>query len=166
MAKTSTYSFDTSSSATVISGFGPFEFKAGNYSEKSDASAANQIVLTNNTSPSDRQELITFGCTPIPDYYKKSGLNPHYIPANRHGVQVLVKSEWFKTTVDSTDPDYMKINPQKMWICFQTGTNELTTADDMLLGLRQVVGALLGEDATSDHINKLIRHALKPAGVV
>lgn len=129
------------------------------------ADDAEKVVEKNTSSPLDRPEKWTFGCTEVADAYKNTGISPQCKPASTKGVQIMVKHESITQVTDDTvgAENYLKQIPYSCHIVVRAPINELVTADAVLTEVRRTIGGLFGSgnDVTSARLTDLLNSALK-----
>lgn len=162
MAISKSYGFPTTGSTNALSVYG---LDPSSLVLKS--AEPNRVVMESKNSPFDTPETWTFGCTPIRDIYRGSGIAPSARPYSPRGVQLLIKLNSFYTLTDAEKEDWLKVIPFSAWQVIQFPLISWLTASDLVTMLRRQMGGILPYNVQSSgntaRLEELIRGSLVPS---
>lgn len=163
MSKTLSWGFTD----TPITGVSALNFPRALLNFEADFAERTQtdgnLVLTNITSPLDREETIRYGRSEVKNVYSNTSIDPKVQSPNRKGVQVLVKIEDTATVTDSDDPSYRVDLPIQTHVVIRVPNDALIDGTVVQTHLGRVVSALYSTGSTATtRIEKILRGALEP----
>lgn len=155
---------------TAISGVTSMNFPRGLVNYRTDfrvqKNGADDVTLTNITSPVDRQERFRFALSEIKNIYANSGIDPSVWAASTKGSSLLISVAETISVTDSADPSYRVDLPVTCNITLKAPTSDLITPEYLLTLLgRAVSGAYETGSLTTDGIKRLTHGSLVPLDV-
>lgn len=130
---------------------------------------ANEVVLTNKTSPLDQPETFRFGYQSIANIYNNTGIDPSFMAVSKRGVSLVSQvNDILRVSCNSEDGcKLVRIDlPIESHVVLKSPINEYITADVALaVVLRAVSGLFPTGSVEATRLNAMLRHALMPTGL-
>lgn len=127
---------------------------------------ANEVVITNVTSPIDRPEQLRFGYSEIKDVYANTSVDPSVYSNSRKGVQILCQVTDVYSVSDTVDATYRVDLPVSCHVVVKIPACELITPDQIkALVFRSVSGMFETGQVTSARLNSMFRGSLTPTAL-
>lgn len=122
------------------------------------------LILTNLTSPLDRNEEIMYSVSSIQNIYDKTDIDPSVYAPSKRGISLYAKiSETYQVS-DDTDAEFVQNLPIKASISISVPASQYITATEVQTIVARLVSTLYetGSEST-DRLNALLRGSLKPS---
>lgn len=116
-------------------------------------------ALSNMTAPVDQPEVVSFGCTEIPQV--SSSIKNLYPPKVKSGVQYQIKVEELLSTTSTDDAGFRVDDPIVAYLTIRHTKSSNVKPADVDAVISRLRSFLYKEDGTT-RINELMRSALKP----
>lgn len=125
---------------------------------------AGKLILTNITSPLDRNEEIMYSTTSVANIYDKTSIDPSVYAPSRKGVNLYSKITDIYEVTDSTDADFLIQLPVSVSITIRTANSPYIDANAVQAVVARAVSTLYDTDSESiTRLNALLRGSLKPS---
>lgn len=126
--------------------------------------SANELILTNLTSPVDRPERWRYSYSDVANIYNGTDIDPSVYAPSKRGISVLCQlTETFSIT-DATDPSFRVDLPISAHIVLKLPANEqLTPAMVQTIVARLTSGLYETGLTTTSRLASLVRGSLTPA---
>lgn len=129
---------------------------------------AEEIILTNTTSPLDQPETIRFAIQNVGNVYAGTPVAVESQSVTKRGVQLLIQlNDILRVTPDEEATTCGCFAPYDLpisaHIVLRVPLNSNVSADVALQVLKRNVAALFDGDVTSARLNSMLRGALKPS---
>lgn len=124
--------------------------------------SANELILTNMTSPLGKDETYRLLVNPVKDIYKNAGIDPALYAASRRGVSVVNSLHSVYTVTESTTGVTYDL-PVSGQVILKIPADTLITPAiiEDFLG-RVLAGLYESGSATTDRLSAILRGSLKP----
>lgn len=127
------------------------------------SNTANELILTNITSPVDRPEQIRVGYSNVANIYTGTQIEASLAAPTKRGISVLCQITDVLSVTDATDPDYRIDLPVSYHIVIKVPVNENMTTTLIQEGLGRAVSGLFETGSvTLTRLEALIRGSLCP----
>lgn len=125
---------------------------------------ANEIVLTNLTSPVDRPEKFRIAYSEIPNVYSGSGIESSLYANTKRGISVLVQLTEILSVTESTDAEYRYDLPVSYHLVIKVPADANITSAMVATGVGRLVSGLFetGSETTA-RLDAILRGSLTPA---
>lgn len=128
--------------------------------------SANEVIITNLTSPIDAPESFRFALSEIKDVYKNTGIDPTMYSPSRRGVNLLVQLTGTFTESDSVDTSYKVMRPIEAHLVLKAPSAELVTEDVIIAFVGRMISGLFGTGLmTSARLKSMLRGSLTPTDI-
>lgn len=125
---------------------------------------ANEVVLTNITSPVDRAEEVKIGYTTVQNVYTGTGIEPSVAAPTKKGVSILAKVTNVLTVTDAASPEYRVDLPISCHVVIKVPSSEHVTAAIVQEELGRLVSSLFDTGSTSTtRLEAILRGSLLPS---
>lgn len=130
---------------------------------------ADEVILTNVTSPVDQPEIIRFGYQSVGNVYTNTGIDPSFVSVTRKGISVVAQVNDILRVTSDTDgteccaPVQYDLPIQSHFV-IKVPLNQNITADVALAAAKRAFATLFATGSvTSERLNAMLRDALKPS---
>lgn len=152
---------------TAIPGVTTLDFPRGLVNYGADfrvkSNKADELILTNITSPMDRPEKFRFAWTIVDNIYNGSGISTAVQAASLRGVNLLVQLTEVGSISDSTDAAYRVDVPMSAHLVIRIpAIEEITEAHVTTLVGRMISGLFETGSEANDRLKSLLRGSLEP----
>lgn len=123
-----------------------------------------EVILTNVTSPMDRNESIRLALSSVKDIYTNTGVDPAYMAASHQGVSLVCQVIDTWRYADAANPTAQAIDlPISAHIVLKAPKTSYISADDYLSIAQRAFSLLFATGSvTSAHLVTLLKGALDP----
>lgn len=133
---------------------------SADWQEKSRS--ANEIVLVNINSSTDRPEKIRIACSEVKDIYQNSGIDPASFAQSRKGFSLVVQITEVGRVTESADGSSVDL-PFSAHIVIKAPANELVTSTVVETMVKRLLSALYNENSdTLTRLTGLMKGAVVP----
>jgi len=123
---------------------------------------ANEVELTNMTSPVDQPETVRFAISNVGNIYANTGIDPAYYGASKKGFSVLVQLNDTMRVTDTEKPEFVQDFPISAHIVIKGASSSYLSSDNVYAVAKRLVSCLTPGSDSSARLNELIRGALMP----
>lgn len=122
----------------------------------------NELILTNNTSPIDRPEVVRYSLSEIPNIYKGTNIDPNLFVNSKRGVSLLIQVSGVWSKVDSVTGIESAL-PYKAWKVIQVPMDAIYTADNVAEIFARLDAFQFDTGVvTSARLGRMLRGSLRP----
>lgn len=131
---------------------------------------ADEVVLTNRTSPIDQPETIRFGYQNVANVYANTGIDPSYMSVTKRGVSLVAQvNDILRVTCESAE-NSCNMNvvdlPLTAHVVVKVPLNQYVTAETAMAVVNRAISSLYDTGKTStSRLEAMLRHALTPTGM-
>lgn len=131
--------------------------------------SANELILTNITSPVDQPETFRFGYQTVANIYAGTGIDPSFMSVSKRGVSLVSQvNDIYRiqcTDENACVPVVIDL-PYEAHLVVKVPISQYVTADlAMQIGKRAFAGIFDTGGVTSARLGAMMRQALKPSGL-
>lgn len=131
---------------------------------------ADEVVLTNRTSPIDQPETIRFGYQNVANVYANTGIDPSYMSVSRRGVSLVAQvNDILRVSCDGGENacNLSIIDlPMTAHIVVKVPLIQYVTAELAMGTVNRAISSLYDTGKTStSRLEAMLRHALTPTGM-
>lgn len=123
-----------------------------------------EVVMTNTTSPLDREESIRFSITNVKDIYTGTSVDPAYFAPSHQGISLVIQVNDTWRYEDAVDPTAQAIDlPITSHIVIKAPKTSYIDADNYLSIVKRAVSLAFDTGSvTSNRLMMLLKGALNP----
>lgn len=130
---------------------------------------ADEVVLTNTTSPLDQPETLRFGYQNVANIYANTGIDPSYMSITRKGVSLVAQVNDI-LRVSCSDEGACNMNiidlPVTAHVVVKVPLSQYVTASEAMKVVNRAVSSLYATGTTgTTRLEAMLRHSLMPAGL-
>lgn len=167
MAKTISRSYKD----TPITGVTSLKFDRGLLNFKEDFrvksnTGGKEVVLTNITSPIDREETVRLACTEIKNVYAQTSIDSSVYAPTKRGLSILAQVNDVLSVRDDQIPDYRVDLPVSAHLVIKVPSSEHISAREVEILVGRLLSSLYDTGATSaSRLEAILRGSLLPSDV-
>lgn len=128
---------------------------------------ADEVVITNTTSPVDQPETIRFGYQTVGNVYANTGIDPSMMAITKQGISLVAQVNDILRVTNNDENCCSPIVydlPIQAHVVIKVPKNQFVTADVALTAAKRAFSALFATgQVTSARLNAMLRDALKPS---
>lgn len=129
--------------------------------------SADEVVITNTTSPVDQPETIRFGYQTVGNVYANTGIDPSYMAITKQGISLVAQVNDIMRVTNNDENCCSPLVydlPIQAHVVIKVPKNQFITSDVALQAAKRAFSALFATGSvTSDRLNAMLRDALKPS---
>lgn len=131
---------------------------------------ADEVIITNRTSPIDQPETFRFGYQTVANVYSNTGIDPSYMSVTKRGVSLVaqvndilrVTCEPSENTCNMTVVDL----PITAHVVVKVPLSQYITAETAQTVVNRAISSLYDTGSTgTTRLDAMLRHALAPTGM-
>lgn len=129
--------------------------------------SADEVILTNTTSPVDQPETIRFGYQTVANVYTNTGIDPNFMAITKQGISLVAQVNDIMRVENNSEDCCSPLAydlPIQAHVVIKVPKNQFVTADVALNAAKRAFASLLATGSvTSERLNAMLRDALKPS---
>lgn len=131
---------------------------------------ADEVIITNRTSPIDQPETFRFGYQSVANVYTNTGIDPSYMSVTKRGVSLVAQvNDILRVTCENSENSCnMSIIdlPLTAHVVVKVPLSQYITADTVQTVVNRAIASLYDTGSTgTTRLDAMLRHALMPTGM-